>query len=73
MFWKALPLVIVAAGTPARAEQPAYTMADVTACSKDAIRLCRSYLSDLGKIETCMRANIERLRPACRARFSQAH
>ena len=48
-------------------------MADVTACSKDAIRLCRGELSDVAKIEACMRSNMDKLRPACRARFDRMH
>ncbi len=48
---------------------PSYSMEDVTACSGDAMRLCKDKIPDLDAIETCMQANYERLRPACKARF----
>ena len=66
-----IALWAVAAAGVAAAE-PSYTLKDVTACSKDAMRLCRDKLPNLDRIQDCMRANIERLHPACRARFSQA-
>ena len=48
---------------------PAYSIEDVTACSPDAMRLCRDKLPDLDAIEACMKAHYENLRPACKARF----
>ena len=48
---------------------PAYSIEDVTACSPDAMRLCRDKLPDLDAIEGCMKAHYESLRPACKARF----
>ena len=44
-------------------------MEDVTACSADAMKLCRDKMPDIEKIETCMKANYESLRPKCKARF----
>jgi len=63
----------VLAATAAPAQQPSYTIDDVTACSGDAMRLCRDKLPDLDNIETCMKANYEKLHPACRARFDREH
>ena len=50
---------------------PSYSMEDVTACSGDAMRLCKDKLPDLDAIETCMQANYVNLHPACRARFDK--
>ena len=75
MTLKTLPVVLLAfaAGvTMASAEQqPSYTIEDVTACSQDAMRICRDKLPDLDAIESCMKANYDRLRPACKARFDK--
>ncbi len=74
MIPKALPvgLFLVCLGAQAGwAEQPAYTIEDVTACSQDAMKLCRDRLPDLDAIESCMKAHYDRLRPACRARFDR--
>ncbi len=76
MSSRMLPIVAwaaIAAAASAASAEPSYTLKDVTACSKDAMRLCRDKLPDLDRIQDCMKANIDRLRPACRARFSQAH
>ncbi len=48
-----------------------YTIEDVTACSPDAMRLCKDKIPDLDAIQTCMKDNYERLRPACKARFDK--
>ncbi len=48
-----------------------YTIEDVTACSPDAMRLCKDKLPDLDAIQICMKDNYERLRPACKARFNK--
>ena len=74
MTLKMLPMVALWLGAgmgQATAQQPSYTIDDVTACSKDAMRICRDKLPDLEAIETCMRENIERLHPACKARFER--
>ena len=74
---KSLSLVAVAFAPltlcigPAGAAEPSYTMEDVTACSQDAMKLCRDKLPDLDAIETCMKANYAALRPACKARFDR--
>ena len=71
----AVPALLLAigcsmSGGAAGAEKaPAYSIEDVTACSPDAMRLCRDKLPDLDAIESCMKSNYERLRPACKARF----
>ena len=75
---KALPyalvaLVAVVGTTAARAEKPKYNIDDVTACSPDAMRLCKDKLPDLDAIQNCMKENYDRLRPACRARFDRMH
>ena len=50
-------------------EAPSYSMEDVTACSADAMRLCRHNMPSVKAIEDCMRANYDSLRPKCQARF----
>ena len=74
MMLKALPFVLVAlvaGATGARAAKPAYDIEDVTACSPDAMRLCKDKLPDLDAIQACMKSNYERLRPSCKARFDR--
>ena len=80
MIAKALPLVLVtfavypAFGGAAWAQgSPSYTIEDVTACSADAMRLCRSKMPDIDAIEDCMKANYQSLRPKCKARFDKDH
>lgn len=73
---KALPFALLPFlamfGTPAVAQDaPGYTIEDVTACSPDAMRLCKDKLPDVDAIESCMKAHYEELRPKCKARFSR--
>jgi hypothetical protein len=78
MNLKALPAALLAFGTmmsaagQARADDvPTYTIEDVTACSKDAMRLCKDKLPDLDAIEGCMKAHYDDLNPKCQARFKR--
>ena len=71
-----LPVILLAVvgGTfahaaPAETDKPGYSIEDVTACSPDAMRLCRDKIPDLDAIQDCMKAHYEKLRPACKARF----
>ena len=78
MTLKALPYALVvlatfAGATAVQADKPKYNIDDVTACSPDAMRLCKDKLPDLGAIQNCMKENYDRLRPACRARFDRMH
>lgn len=76
---KALPIMLfslaaaAAFAAPARADddQPGYSIEDVTACSQDAMRLCRDKLPDIDAIETCMKAHFDELKPKCKARFNR--
>jgi hypothetical protein len=43
----------------------AYTQADATACTPDALRLCAAYIPNVGEITACLRANRARLSQAC--------
>lgn len=52
-------------------DSPAYTIEDVTACSADAMRLCKSKMPDIDAIEGCMKAHYSELRPKCKARFDK--
>lgn len=77
---KASPIVLLAlascmmfAGVARADDSPSYTIEDVTACSGDAMRLCKSKLPDIDAIEDCMKANYDRLKPACKARFDKDH
>lgn len=54
---------------PALADDPSYTIEDVKACSRDALRLCRDKLGHLDEIESCMRAHYAQLSPKCQSRF----
>lgn len=70
----ALSIPLGTAFAPAVAQDsPSYSIEDVTACSADAMRLCRDKMPDIEKIEDCMKANYESLRPKCRARFDRQH
>ena len=76
MTKKMLPMVVLwlgAGASQALAQQPSYTIDDVTACSHDAMRICRDKIPDLEAIQTCMKANYDKLRPACKARFDKIH
>lgn len=77
MTLKPLPFVLLAFGvvgpTTAVAGKPSYNIKDVTACSPDAMRLCKDKLPDLEAIQTCMKENYDKLRPACKARFDLKH
>ena len=71
-FLAALALALVAAGTARAATDTSnYTIEDVTACSPDAMRLCKDKLPDLDAIEGCMKEHYAQLRPACKARFDK--
>lgn len=74
MIRKTLPLALLSligfGATAVLAGQPSYNIDDVTACSADAMRLCRDKLPDLDAIQACMQENYARLKPACRARFA---
>lgn len=79
MNLKALPFalfafgaVTAAAGSATAAEDtPSYTIEDVTACSQDAMTLCKDKLPDIDAIEGCMKAHYDQLRPKCKARFKR--
>lgn len=43
----------------------AYTQADATACTPDALRLCAAHIPNAGAITACLRANRARLSQAC--------
>ena len=84
MTFKAAPIVVAAVAlafgiplgiaiAPASAQDsPSYSIEDVTACSADAMRLCRDKMPDIDKIEDCMKANYGSLRPKCKARLDRA-
>lgn len=65
-----LPALIALNGAAAANDTTNYSIEDVTACSPDAMRLCRDKLPDLDSIEVCMKAHYDQLRPACKARFN---
>lgn len=60
---------VLAAPAWAQEGGPSYTIEDVTACSKDAMRICRDVLADLDAVESCMKAHYDQLNPRCQARF----
>ena len=78
MNLKALSIALIAVGTMTSStgyvvaqDAPAYTIEDVTACSKDAMRLCRDKLPDIDAIEGCMKAHYDQLNSKCQARFKR--
>ena len=42
-----------------------------SACRNDAYRLCSQYIPNEGAVKGCMRRNVRRLSPVCRAGFTQ--
>ncbi len=43
----------------------AYTQADASACTPDALRLCARYIPNPGAIEACLRSNRQSLSKPC--------
>ena len=84
MTFRAAPIVVsavvlafsiplgAAITSAAAQDNPHYSIEDVTACSADAMRLCRDKMPDIDKIEDCMKANYKNLRPKCQARMDRA-
>jgi hypothetical protein len=52
---------------PAAAQE--WTPRQRAACEPDAIRLCQQYISDIGRVRSCMSHYRRYLSPACRAVF----
>jgi hypothetical protein len=79
MTFKALPIVLLVVATVVSStgyaavadETPGYTMEDVTACSQDAMRICKDKLPDVDAIEACMKAHFDELEPKCKERFKR--
>jgi hypothetical protein len=55
------------ASWPATAQQ--WTLQQRAACEPDAMRLCQQYVSDIGRVRSCMSHYRRYLSPACRAVF----
>ena len=55
-------LAPVVAGAQGTAEQQ-------QACTGDAFQFCGEFIPDAQRIEVCLRRNISRISPACRAQF----
>ena len=64
-----LPSAALPSAALAQTEKPGYSIEDVTACSPDAMRLCRDKIPDLDAIQDCMKAHYADLRASCKARF----
>lgn len=68
MTWKTIALTLglasLAAG-PSLAQQ-GYDQNEVLACEGDAFRLCLSSIPNEAEVETCFRAHMAELSPACR-------
>jgi hypothetical protein len=45
------------------------TAEERNACMGDAFRFCSAVIPDVVRIEACLRSNIDKLTPACRAEF----
>ena len=59
--------LLMSASWPAPAQQ--WTPQQRAACEPDAMRLCQQYISDIGRVRTCMSRYRRYLSPACRAEF----
>ena len=62
-----LGLALTFASWPATAQQ--WTPQQRAACEPDAMRLCQQYVSDIGRVRSCMSHYRRYLSPACRAVF----
>ena len=60
-------LALTFASWPSAAQQ--WTPQQRAACEPDAIRLCQQYISDIGRVRSCMSHYRRYLSPACRAVF----
>jgi hypothetical protein len=49
----------------------AYTHEDVVACTPDAMRLCRQFLPNKGRVILCLVHNERQLGPACKMAFAR--
>ena len=56
-------------GSGAQAQQPG-TAAQKRACTPDVYRLCAGEIPNVRKITSCLRSNMSRLSPDCRAVFA---
>lgn len=59
----ALAATLATFGNPAHAAGGGYP------CEADAFRFCAYAIPDKGRIEACLKQNMQRLNPACQARF----
>ena len=59
-----LGLSLTLASSPAAAQQ--WTPQQRAACEPDAMRLCQQYISDIGRVRSCMSHYRRYLSPACR-------
>ena len=64
-----LGLALTLASWPAAAQQ--WTPQQRAACEPDAMRLCQQYISDIGRVRSCMSHYRRYLSPACRAVFER--
>jgi hypothetical protein len=62
-----LGLSLTFASSPAAAQQ--WTPQQRAACEPDSMRLCQQYISDIGRVRSCMSHYRRYLSPACRAVF----
>ena len=62
-----LGLALTFGSWPAVAQE--WTPRQRAACEPDAIRLCQQYISDIGRVRSCMSHYRRYLSPACRVVF----
>jgi hypothetical protein len=62
-----LGLALTSGSWPAATQE--WTPRQRAACEPDAIRLCQQYISDIGRVRSCMSHYRRYLSPACRAVF----
>jgi hypothetical protein len=66
-FQLVLASVLLAPGVPGAAlAQTGYSQEEQFACEGDAFRLCLSSIPDEAQVETCFKAHLAELSPACR-------
>jgi hypothetical protein len=47
------------------------TASERSACMGDALSFCGAFVPDVDRITACLKQNVSRLSPACRAEFEQ--
>jgi hypothetical protein len=69
MIRLSLALTLLVAGAPLALAQHAGTPQEKNACSRDASRFCRQYLSNDNEVQVCLQNNRAKLSSSCKKVF----